>query len=96
VSTSISVGIAHHEGAAPVPVLEDRRGGEARRRTHTPTTGSVAAAAHREATAQLLLRRADTAMYAAKGAGKSRAVLADVAAVRAGGAEPSSALPECG
>jgi GGDEF domain-containing protein len=30
----------------------------------------------REATAALLLRMADTAMYAAKGAGKSRAVLA--------------------
>jgi GGDEF domain-containing protein len=34
-------------------------------------------AAHRETTAQLLLRTADTAMYAAKGAGKSRAVLAE-------------------
>jgi diguanylate cyclase len=78
VRTSISVGIAHHQGtSAPAP-LEERRGGQPRRRTHTPTPGAIAAVAHREATAQLLLRHADTAMYAAKGAGKSRAVLADV------------------
>jgi diguanylate cyclase len=77
VRTSISVGIAHHQGtAAPAP-LEDRRGGEPRRRARTATTDAIAAVAQREATAQLLLRHADTAMYAAKGAGKSRAVLAD-------------------
>ncbi len=40
----------------------------------------MAATAEREATAALLLRTADTAMYAAKGAGKSRAVLADIVA----------------
>jgi diguanylate cyclase (GGDEF)-like protein len=77
VRTSISVGIAHHQGTASPP---------AERRTTAPRTrGTVpadaAAADHPEATAQLLLRQADEAMYAAKGAGKGRAVLAD------GGAE---------
>ena len=77
VRTSISVGIAHHQGTASPP---------AERRTTAPRTrGTVpadaAAADHPEATAQLLLRQADGAMYAAKGAGKGRAVLAD------GGAE---------
>ena len=42
----------------------------------------MAAVAEREATAALLLRLADTAMYAAKGAGKGRAVLAPAAAFR--------------
>jgi diguanylate cyclase len=76
VRTSISVGIAQHRGTAPPP---------ADRRTIAPRTRSTVrardpeAAAHRESTAQLLLRRADDAMYAAKGAGKGRAVLADVA-----------------
>jgi diguanylate cyclase (GGDEF)-like protein len=76
VRTSISVGLAHRRGIpAPTP---DRRGAEPQRRPWTPTGETIAAAAHREATAQLLLRHADSAMYAAKGAGKSRAVLADV------------------
>jgi diguanylate cyclase (GGDEF)-like protein len=76
VRTSISVGIAHHTGSAAQ--AGDRRTAEPRNNTRVPTTDAMAAAAHREATAQLLLRHADTAMYAAKGAGKSRAVLADV------------------
>ena len=79
VRTSISVGIAHHTGAArPVPT-EDRREPEAERprRTQPAEAARLAATAEREATAALLLRLADTAMYAAKGAGKSRAVLAD-------------------
>ena len=75
VRTSISVGLARHRGVpAPAP---DRRGAEPRR-SRTPSPEAIAAVAHREATAQLLLRHADSAMYAAKGAGKSRAVLADV------------------
>ena len=80
VRTSISVGIAHHTGAVrPVPA-EDRREPEVERpprRTQPAEAARLAATAEREATAALLLRLADTAMYAAKGAGKSRAVLAD-------------------
>jgi GGDEF domain-containing protein len=76
VRTSISVGIAHHKGAAPP--REDRRSAESSPATRVPTAGSMAASAEREATAALLLRYADSAMYQAKGAGKSRAVLAEV------------------
>jgi diguanylate cyclase (GGDEF)-like protein len=77
VSTSVSIGIAHHEGE-PAPVrLEDADDTEGRRHTKVATLGAAAEAADREATAALLLRLADTAMYAAKGAGKSRAVLAE-------------------
>ena len=54
------------------------RHAERRRRPGTPSPATLGAAAKRESTAQLLLRQADTAMYAAKGAGKSRVVLADV------------------
>ncbi len=78
VRTSISVGIARHRGTSP-PEVEHRRGAEPRRRSRVPSGAETrSAAAHREATAQLLLRNADKAMYAAKGAGKSRAVLTDV------------------
>ncbi len=79
VRTSISVGIAHHAGVKAAVVHEDRRelGPEPGRRTRMPATTAIAEAAQREATATLLLRHADTAMYAAKGAGKSRAVLAE-------------------
>ena len=80
VRTSISVGIAHHQGAARPAVTEDRREPEVerpQRRTEPAEAARLAATAEREATAALLLRLADTAMYAAKGAGKSRAVLAD-------------------
>ena len=75
VRTSISVGIAHHQGTAPPPA--ERRTTAPRTRSTVPPTDVTAAAADRESTAQLLLRQADGAMYAAKGAGKSRAVLAD-------------------
>jgi len=74
VRTSISVGIARHRGS-DVPA-SDRRGGL--RRSGAPHGDVITRAAHREHTARLLLRQADSAMYAAKGAGKSRAVLVDV------------------
>jgi diguanylate cyclase (GGDEF)-like protein len=85
VRTSISVGIAHHHGVPaldpavdPLPGGGDRRSpdGGPLRRTRTASSTGLAAVAEREATAALLLRLADTAMYAAKGAGKSRAVTA--------------------
>jgi diguanylate cyclase (GGDEF)-like protein len=77
VQTSISVGIAHHKGLAERPARERRTpDGDQRRRTSVPNTEAVAAVAEREATAALLLRLADTAMYAAKGAGKGRAMSA--------------------
>jgi len=86
VNTSISVGVAHHRGTpAPTPVVARRAGRHekgqpqaARSRAYSTTADDVAsltAAARREATAALLLRLADTAMYAAKTAGKSQAVL---------------------
>jgi diguanylate cyclase (GGDEF)-like protein len=78
VHTSISVGIAHHRGTVKAPHPEHRSGAEPLRRTPLPGVDGTAAAAEREATAAMLLRHADTAMYAAKGAGKSRAVLSDV------------------
>jgi GGDEF domain-containing protein len=78
VHTSISVGIAHHRGApASVNGSERRETPVPLRRTQVPSTAAIAATAQRDATAALLLRHADIAMYAAKGAGKSRAVLAD-------------------
>ncbi len=61
VRTSISVGIAHHQGSVSQPAVERR---------------AEQLDDDREATATVLLRLADTAMYAAKGAGKGRAVLA--------------------
>ncbi len=74
VRTSISVGIARHRGV-DVPAGERRGSGQVRR---TGGLDGFARAAHRESTARLLLRQADSAMYAAKGAGKGRAVLVDV------------------
>ena len=76
VRTSISVGIAHHEGTEAPPT--ERRTAAPRARTLVSVAQADHAAAHRESTAALLLRKADGAMYAAKGAGKSRAVLAQV------------------
>ncbi|QWZ07668.1 GGDEF domain-containing protein [Nocardioides panacis] len=70
VRTSISVGVAHHEGGGEA--VDERR--EPGRRA--VEVGATVPAARRESTAQLLLRTADAAMYAAKGAGKARAVLA--------------------
>jgi diguanylate cyclase (GGDEF)-like protein len=82
--TSISVGIAHHRGVAGTATEDDRRDHvlDATPRTRAVDADDMAATAAREATAALLLRTADTAMYAAKGAGKSRAVLADIVANR--------------
>jgi diguanylate cyclase (GGDEF)-like protein len=76
VRTSVSVGIARH-GAATSPG-DDRRAATPRRLGHAPA-GGAETAAHRASTAQQLLRSADSAMYAAKGAGKGRAVLAEPA-----------------
>ncbi len=76
--TSISVGIAHFEAVAEPDPPGDGRHAERRRRPSTSSPATLGAAAKRQSTAQLLLRQADTAMYAAKGAGKSRVVLTDV------------------
>jgi diguanylate cyclase (GGDEF)-like protein len=75
VRTTISVGIAHHGGATSS--VNDRRVAVPRRRGHLLVGDAAEAAAHRESTALQLLRSADGAMYAAKGAGKGRAVLAE-------------------
>jgi len=73
--TSISVGLARHTTPERRPDADTRLTGTG---FAAATASSMAAAANREATAALLLRHADTAMYAAKGAGKGRAVLCDV------------------
>ncbi|MEP6816472.1 MAG: GGDEF domain-containing protein [Marmoricola sp.] len=78
VGTSISVGIAHYQGVAAPDPPDERRRPRPRRRARTPSPQTLVAAAEREATALLLLRHADTAMYEAKGAGKGRAVMTDV------------------
>jgi diguanylate cyclase (GGDEF)-like protein len=79
VRTSISVGLAHHHTMVPAVQTDDRRGSPPRRPRAgaAGAAGEAGAAADREAAAAMLLRKADTAMYAAKGAGKSRAVLAE-------------------
>ncbi len=69
VHTSVSVGIAHRRIASPCTPAEE------------PSRDD--ATLERDAVAVLLLRQADTAMYAAKGAGKGQAVLAD-------GAQPAA------
>jgi diguanylate cyclase len=80
VRTSISVGIARHAAAASRHHADDRRsdgaGASGNVLTLAPPRTATSEDDDREATAALLLRMADTAMYAAKGAGKSRAVLA--------------------
>ncbi|HYO40002.1 MAG TPA: GGDEF domain-containing protein [Nocardioidaceae bacterium] len=75
VRTSISVGLAHHRSTV-APAAEDRRDA-APCRTRAVTADDLSASAERDAAAALLMRHADIAMYAAKGAGKSRAVLAE-------------------
>ena len=75
--TSISVGIAHYEGLTTPPAPQERRRAEGRPRGRVSSPKAMVAAAERESAAQLLLRQADTAMYAAKGAGKGRAVHAE-------------------
>ena len=74
VRISVSIGIAHHRGLPTPP--DDRRGHDARLSPPKSTAGP-AGAASREASAELLLRRADAAMYMAKSAGKGQAVFAD-------------------
>jgi diguanylate cyclase (GGDEF)-like protein len=76
--TSISVGIAHYEGMAAPVQPDERRHAQPRRRTRRPSPVAMVDASQRESTALLLLRHADTAMYAAKGAGKGRVMQADV------------------
>jgi diguanylate cyclase (GGDEF)-like protein len=83
VRTSISVGVARHEGGPrPAAVgthrLDSPTGADNRDRS--PSLGQVDVAAsearaERQATAALLIRLADTAMYAAKSAGKGRAAV---------------------
>ena len=77
--TSISVGIAHYQGLTTPPAPQERRHAKGRRRGRISSPKAMVAAAERESAAQLLLRQADTAMYAAKGAGKGRAVHAEPA-----------------
>jgi diguanylate cyclase (GGDEF)-like protein len=78
VSTSVSIGIAHHRDTVAMLHPEHRRETDSGPLRGTAAQAS-AADARREATAALLLRQADTAMYAAKGGGKGRAVLSQPA-----------------
>ena len=85
VRTSISVGLAHHAGTSKLAfTATHRRGAPAvpQGRRPLPATvpadvAEIAAAAERHETANLLIRLADTAMYAAKSAGKGRAAVLD-------------------
>jgi diguanylate cyclase len=81
VRTSISVGVARHEGA-PQPAtaathrLDPTAGAEGiSSSTILVDLAAGEAVAERQATAALLIRLADTAMYAAKSAGKGRAAV---------------------
>jgi diguanylate cyclase (GGDEF)-like protein len=74
VRISVSIGIAHHRG---LPMTADDRRGLESRLIPPRSTAGPAGAECREASAELLLRRADAAMYAAKSAGKGQAVVAD-------------------
>ncbi|MGA8211867.1 MAG: GGDEF domain-containing protein [Nocardioidaceae bacterium] len=78
VRTTISVGVAHHRATVPTRVngAERRDPGNHDPRPAPPATDSTSAATHGEAAAELLLQHADTAMYAAKGAGKGQVVIA--------------------
>jgi diguanylate cyclase (GGDEF)-like protein len=84
VRTSISVGVARHEGVPrPASVGTHRLDALALAEDRSPSTVHVDLAAtdpfaERQASAALLLRLADTAMYAAKSAGKGRAAVLDV------------------
>ena len=72
--TSISVGVAHHQGTTtPASTATHRLGSPTD--TVPADMAAIAAAGEREATAAVLLRLADTAMYAAKSAGKGRAAV---------------------
>ena len=69
VDTTISVGLARQLGRVPDDSAPDRRDGSG---WATTSRSTVTTLAEREAAAALLLRGADSAMYAAKGAGKNR------------------------
>lgn len=79
VRTSISVGVARHEGVpCPATVATHRLEASAVADDRSLSTvpldvAANEAVAERQATAALLIRLADTAMYAAKSAGKGRA-----------------------
>jgi len=79
VDTSISVGVARHEAASrPATVATHRRDAAPVFDDRNLSTVQLDVAANeeqaeRQATAALLIRLADTAMYAAKSAGKGRA-----------------------
>jgi diguanylate cyclase (GGDEF)-like protein len=81
VRTSISVGVARHEGAARMAsVATHRADAVAEEPDHPHSTvqvdiAAMEAVAERQASAALLIRLADTAMYAAKSAGKGRAAV---------------------
>jgi diguanylate cyclase (GGDEF)-like protein len=83
VRTSISVGVARHEaGPRPAAVGTHRLDAPtvADNRDRPPSMdqvdiAAIEARAERQATAALLIRLADTAMYAAKSAGKGRAAV---------------------
>ena len=83
VRTSISVGLAHHEGHQAGRRRHPQTGGHrVAEPDRSPSTVPVdvaasEAGAERQATAALLIRLADTAMYAAKSAGKGRAAVLD-------------------
>jgi diguanylate cyclase len=83
VRTSISVGVARHEGVPGPASVGTHRLDALALADRSPSTVHVDAAptdavAERQASAALLLRLADTAMYAAKSAGKGRAAVLDV------------------
>lgn len=83
VHASISVGLAKHSGGDLTSLVDRQPAGL----DHRPTPSERGAhTVQRAEIAAMILRSADSAMYAAKGAGKSRAVLA-------GEANPVDALP---
>ncbi|WP_372727112.1 diguanylate cyclase domain-containing protein [Nocardioides sp.] len=71
---SVSVGVSRHLGWVE-PIVE-RRAGNARRGVPAPVSAAPDSGA-RETTARALLRRADAAMYIAKGQGKGRFVMTE-------------------
>ena len=72
VRTSISVGVSHHEGSKGSATVATHRFDA---HPHAEAATASDAVAERQATASLLIRLADTAMYAAKSAGKGRAAV---------------------
>ena len=87
VTTSVSIGVARHVVApsgSPVGVEQRRAEEVARRTVPAGTRATTGRADDRLAAAQALVHSADSAMYAAKGAGKGRAVLAETGRVPTG------------